>query len=416
MLQNATPLRKSAPWPPNISDEHVSCTAPATENASFQILFKCPTPAIVLGNARKLNFHVLLTLTRRAIPCARHAKQHLNVQKCFVPVGVLHFWLGNVLRATSAYTFWTSQLPKAVRRWCVLCILTSKRASRHNGVRFFPTSQLAKVLWTWCVLYILTWKCASRHNGVHFFKLPKHGLRMSCFDVFCAFWLGNVLHATMACTFSTSQLPKAVRRWCVLHILTSKSSWRHNCVQFSIPHLARWLRTRRFGEPAFWPSGATNHWKNTVFHDFPTFSGTWNFFLLRLSLFDSLSSSLLFSSLLWLLPPLLFHLSILSEVWLLNFLRLYWSKSFRSKEQAGTNRVTYRSAEMLVTWAWPVPTGSSAQGGGGSFKNRKPIGRVGCCDSRMAERIHWWTERWLELCFLEWLQWLQWSPHHNRWM
>ena len=53
---------------------------------------------------------------------------------------------------------------------------------------------------------------------------------------------------------------------------------------------------------------------------------------------------------------------------------------------------------------------STAQGGGGSFKNRKPIGRVGCCDSRMAERIHWWPERWLELCFLEWLQWLQWSP------
>ena len=24
--------------------------------------------------------------------------------------------------------------------------------------------------------------------------------------------------------------------------------------------------------------------------------------------------------------------------------------------------------------------------------------------------IHWWTERWLELCFLEWLQWLQRSP------
>ena len=54
---------------------------------------------------------------------------------------------------------------------------------------------------------------------------------------------------------------------------------------------------------------------------------------------------------------------------------------------------------------------STAQGGGGSFKNRKPIGEVGCCESRIAERIHWWTERWLELCFLEWLQWLQWSPH-----
>ena len=33
------------------------------------------------------------------------------------------------------------------------------------------------------------------------------------------------------------------------------------------------------------------------------------------------------------------------------------------------------------------------------FQNRKPIGEVGGCDSRMTEQIHWWTERWLELCF-----------------
>ena len=38
-------------------------------------------------------------------------------------------------------------------------------------------------------------------------------------------------------------------------------------------------------------------------------------------------------------------------------------------------------------------TSSTAQGGGGSFKNRKPIGAVGCCDSEMAERNHCWTER-----------------------
>ena len=31
---------------------------------------------------------------------------------------------------------------------------------------------------------------------------------------------------------------------------------------------------------------------------------------------------------------------------------------------------------------------STAQGGGGSFKNRKPIGEVGCCESGMAERSH----------------------------
>ena len=40
-------------------------------------------------------------------------------------------------------------------------------------------------------------------------------------------------------------------------------------------------------------------------------------------------------------------------------------------------------------------TSSTAQGGGGSFKNRNPKRRVGCCDSRMAERTHWWTERCL---------------------
>ena len=40
-----------------------------------------------------------------------------------------------------------------------------------------------------------------------------------------------------------------------------------------------------------------------------------------------------------------------------------------------------------------LPTSSTAQGGGGSFKNRKPIGELGCCESGMAERSHWWTER-----------------------
>ena len=38
-------------------------------------------------------------------------------------------------------------------------------------------------------------------------------------------------------------------------------------------------------------------------------------------------------------------------------------------------------------------TSSTAQGGGGSFKNRKPIGEIGCCESEMAERSHCWTER-----------------------
>ena len=31
-------------------------------------------------------------------------------------------------------------------------------------------------------------------------------------------------------------------------------------------------------------------------------------------------------------------------------------------------------------------------------------GEVSCCDAWMAERIHLWTERWSELCLLNWLQ------------
>ena len=118
------------------------------------------------------------------------------------------------------------------------------------------------------------------------------GLRLS---VFYTFALGNVLRATTACTFSTSKLLKVLRCWCVLYILTSKCASRHNGVQFFLSHLARWLRTRRFSEPTFRPAGATNHWKNTVFRDFPTFSRTC-ILMKRLFLFsDLLSSSLLFT-------------------------------------------------------------------------------------------------------------------------
>ena len=45
-----------------------------------------------------------------------------------------------MLRATTACTFSTSQLPKVVRTRCVLYILTSTCASRHNGVHFLDIS------------------------------------------------------------------------------------------------------------------------------------------------------------------------------------------------------------------------------------------------------------------------------------
>ena len=103
-------------------------------------------------------------------PQRRALFRHLNFQKSSDTEVFCTFWLQNVLRATTACTFSTSQLPKVVREWCVL--------------------------------YILTWKCASRHNGVHFFDIStsKSGPRL---PVFLHFWLGNVLRATTACNFSS---------------------------------------------------------------------------------------------------------------------------------------------------------------------------------------------------------------------
>ena len=181
-----------------------------------------------------------------------------------------------MLRATTACTFWTSRLPKVVRTPSVLYILTS----------------------------------ASRHNGVHFFDIAtsKSGPTLRCF---VHFDLEHVLRTTTACTFLTSQLPKVVRDRQFLTLLTSKCASHHNGVQFFIAPVASWLRTRRFSEPTFRPSGATNHRKNTVFRDFPTFSRICIFCLLTLSL-------LIFSLLIFLfslpLPCSAFHLSILSEV------------------------------------------------------------------------------------------------------
>ena len=102
-----------------------------------------------------------------------------------------------------------------------------------------------------------------------------------------------MLRATTACTFSTTHLPKVVREWCVLTLLTSKCASRHNGVQFLISHLAKWLRARRFSEPTFRPSGATKHWKNTGFRDFLTSSRTCTFSLLTLSISDLLPSDFL---------------------------------------------------------------------------------------------------------------------------
>ena len=51
----------------------------------------------------------------------------------------------------------------------------------------------------------------------------------------------------------------------------------------------------------------------------------------------------------------------------------------------------FKKHKLCSSWSMYIPV-VPHQGGGGSFKNRKPTGEVGCCESGMAERSHWWTE------------------------
>ena len=123
-----------------------------------------------------------------------------------------------------------------------------------------------------------------------------------------------MLRATTACTFSTSQLPKVVREWCVLYILTSKCASRHNGVQLFISPLARWLRTRRFSEPTFRPPGATSLKKHS--------ESRLSYLFAHLHLLSSYSfSSTLFSS----------DLSLLSASALLCFSSVHIVGSLTSK-------------------------------------------------------------------------------------
>ena len=128
---------------------------------------------------------------------------------------------------------------------------------------------------------------------------------------FLRFSLPNVLFATAACNFSTSELQKVLRNWRVLYIFASKCAFRHSGVQFLISPLTTWLRTRRFNRPTFRLTWHTNHWKNTAFRDFSNIWRACIFFLLTFWLLHLLSTDL---TTLLLSYASAFQLSILSEV------------------------------------------------------------------------------------------------------
>ena len=216
-------------------------------------------------------------------PQRRAVFQHLNFQKWSETLVFFTFWLRNVLRATTACSFSTSQLPKVVRSWCVLYILTWKCASRCNGVHFFDIWTSTSGANMWCFVHFHFEMCFApqrralfRH--LNFQKCSDHGM-------FCTFSLRNLLRATTACKCSSLIWPAGAAPAALASLL------------FHPPELQIIGKTQCFA--TFLPRICI-------------------FFLLTLSL-------LIFSLLIFLfslpLPCSAFHLSILSEVWLLNFLR-----------------------------------------------------------------------------------------------
>ena len=172
---------------------------------------------------------------------------------------------------------------------------------------------------------------------LNFQKWSDHG-------VFCTFSLGNVLRATTACTFSTSQLPKVVRRWGVLYIFDfemcfapqRRALFRHlNFQKWSDNGVlcAFWLRNVLRATTAcnfsslIWPAGSAPAALASLLFDppEPQIIGKTHCFATFPPFRASASSFLFFFLLIFLfslpLPCSAFHLSILSEVWLLNFLR-----------------------------------------------------------------------------------------------
>ena len=238
-------------------------------------------------------------------PQRRALFRKLNFQKWSEHGVFCTFSLQNLLCATTACTFSTSQLQKVVRSWCVLYILTWKCASRHKRRALFrnPTSksgprpslfntfdfqrrwlfrQLNFQKWSeHGVLYILTWKCASRRNGVHCFdnSTSKSGPSMVCFVHFDLEMCFAPQRRALKLKSTSKSGPSMVcfvhfhfkmcfapqrralfrhrnsKKWsgagCVLYIFTLKCASRHNGV-----HFFRHLNFQKWSAPevfcAFW--------------------------------------------------------------------------------------------------------------------------------------------------------------------
>ena len=237
-----------------------------------------------------------------------------------------------------------------------MLILTCKCASRHSGVPFFThfdlqmgfAPQRPAILpgrnfqnWSVIVVFCAFWLAnvlrvtAPQRRAIFPDRNFKNG---SAIVVFCAFWLTNVLRATAACNFWTSETSKiGPRLWCFVHF-DLKMCFAATAACHCSP--VCWTGT---SAPAALARLLFEHQEPRIIEKTPAVLGvanisrTCSFFLVTLHACGSsfywlytrvdllsadLTSLLCFSTLLtWHLYSA-FQLCILSEVRLLNFLRL----------------------------------------------------------------------------------------------
>ena len=215
-----------------------------------------------------MNMSLVLRLPRKMHLCRSSSNvPRLPKRNATQPSRFAHSWQGAQSRAPATRNYiWTSKSGPSM--WCFvpfdfeMCFAPQRRALfRHLSFQ----------------------KCSER-------------------KVFCAFWLRNVLGATTPCTFSTSQLLKVLRSWGVCtfwlgNVLYATTACNFSSLIWPACSAPAALESLLFDPPEPQIIG------KTVFRDFPTFSGIWIFFLLRLSLFWS---SFFFAPLLCLFPSLLF--------------------------------------------------------------------------------------------------------------
>ena len=183
------------------------------------------------------NPHILLAFDKvHHLPCAPHAKRHLNVQKWPRPGVFCTFWLRNVLHRHNCVHFFDISTCQKCSENGVFCTCQLRNVLRATTACTFSTSQLPKRPGVFCTFWLRNVLCATTACTFSTSQLPKVGPDLVCFAhsnfemcfapqrcalfrhlnfqkwseplVFCTFWLLNVLRATTACTFSTSQLPK----------------------------------------------------------------------------------------------------------------------------------------------------------------------------------------------------------------